>query len=201
MPFSSFLLAALLCVAASTNAPGPDQIPPLRPPHAELPPSFWEQHGFSVYVVGILLLALVGVVVWFLLRPKPPVVVPPEVRARDTLEPLRLHPEDGVLLSRVSQALRRYVVAAFDLPPEELTTAEFCRAVADHSRIGAEFGGALGEFLRQCDQRKFAPPAPAQPLGAVAQALKLIELGEARRTELCRADEARKAAGQTSDQA
>ena len=52
---------------------GPDDIPPLRPPHAELPPTFWEQHGLWVIVAGSRsLLALVGAAVWCLLRPKPP---------------------------------------------------------------------------------------------------------------------------------
>ena len=206
-PFSAFFIlssaltlwlrAAQSSFAAATNAPGPEEIPLLRPPHAEMPPAFWEQHGLWVILVGVLLLALVGTAAWFLLRPKPLAVVPPEIQARQALEPLRPQPEDGPLLSRVSQVLRHYVAAAFDLPPEELTTAEFCRAMASHAQVGPELSAALGEFFRQCDQRKFAPPVPAPPLGAVTQALKLIELGEARRAQLRRAAEAQAAAGQT----
>ena len=175
-----WLRAAQSSFAAATNAPSPDEIPALRPPHAEMPPAFWEQHGLWVILVGVLLLALVGAAAWFLLRPKPLAVVPPEIQARQALEPLRPQPEDGPLLSRVSQVLRHYVAAAFDLPPEELTTAEFCRAMASHAPIGAELAAALGEFFRQCDQRKFAPPAPAPPLGAVAQALRLIDQAQSR---------------------
>ena len=111
-------------------------------------------------------------------------VVPPEVQARQALEPLRQQPEDGALLSRVSQILRHYVAAAFDLPPGELTTAEFCRAIAGHGRIGPELSAALSDFLRQCDQRKFAPPAPVPPFSAVAQALKLIDQAQIRRRAL-----------------
>ena len=192
-----WLRAAQSSFAAATNAPSPDEIPALRPPHAEMPPAFWEQHGLWVILVGVLLLALVGAAAWFVLRPKPLAVVPPEIQARQALEPLRPQPEDGPLLSRVSQVLRHYVTAAFDLPPGELTTAEFCRAMTGHAPIGTELAAALGEFLRQCDQRKFAPPVPAPPLDAVAQALKLIELGEARRAQLRRAAEAQAAADQT----
>ncbi len=123
---------------------------------------------------------LVGAAVWFLTRPKPPVVVPPEVQARQALEPLRQQPEDGALLSQVSQILRHYVTAAFHLPPGELTTTEFCRAIAGHERVGPELSAALSDFLRQCDQRKFSLPAPAPPLSAVAQALKLIDQAQAR---------------------
>src|ERR1019366_3782363 len=161
-----------------------DDIPPLRPPHAELAPTFWEHYGVWVVIIGVLLLALVCGLAWLLTRPKPPVVVPPEVQARQALEPLRQQPEDGALLSRVSQILRHYVTAAFDLPPGQLTTAEFCAIIATQSPIGPELSAALTAFLRECDQRKFAQPAPAAPFSATAQALKLIDQAQTRRLAL-----------------
>src|SRR5208282_4786243 len=97
------------------------EIPALRPPHPEMAPTFWEQHGVGVVVCVALFLALIGIAIWFLTRPKPPVVVPPEVLARKALEPLGQRAEDGALLSQVSQILRHYVSAAFNLPPIELT--------------------------------------------------------------------------------
>jgi hypothetical protein len=178
------LLAAQPLFAAATNSPTPDAIPPLRPPQAEMPPTFWEQYGLWVILLGVLLVALVCVAAWLLSRPKPPVMVPPEVQARQALEPLRQQPEDGALLSHVSRVLRHYVAAAFDLPPGELTTAEFCRAIDGHAQIGSELSATLSEFLRQCDQRKFSPPAPAPPFSAVAQALKLIDQSQTRRLAL-----------------
>ncbi len=187
VPFwSSFLIlySSFHVLAAATNPPGADDIPPLRPPHAELPPTFWEQHSLWVIVAGILLLGLAGAAAWFLTRPHPPAAVPPEVQARQTLQVLRHQPEDGALLSRVSQTLRHYVHAAFDLPPGELTTTEFCRAVAGHGAIGPELSTALSEFLRACDRHKFSPPAPVPSLGAVSRALQLIEQAEARRAQL-----------------
>ena len=174
-----FLTLALPLLAATSTAA--DDIPPLRPPHAEIPPTFWEQHGLLVVSCGIILLALVCVAAWVLTRPKPPVVVPPEVQARQALEPLRQQPEDGKLLSRVSQIVRHYVAAAFNLPPGELTTAEFCSAVAGHASIGPDLSAALSEFLRLCDQDKFSPPASIPPLSAVDRALKLIGQSQARR--------------------
>ena len=181
------LLTTQPSFAAATNAAGQDQIAPLRPPHAELPPTFWEHYGLWVVLLGGLLLAIVCAAIWLLIRPRPPVVVPPQLQARQALEPLRRQPEDGALLSRVSQILRRYVAAAFVLPPEELTTAEFCRVVAGHGQIGPELAAALSDFLRQCDQRKFSPPAPSPPLSAVAQALKLIDESQARLGALAQA--------------
>ncbi len=98
--------------------------------------------------------------------------------------------------------LRRYVVAAFELPPDELVTSEFCRLLAGHERIGPELAAAVGEFLRRCDEHKFAPPHSPTPMewdsasslssptgrmpgppGAAARALELVELGEARRAQ------------------
>ena len=180
------LLATYLSFGAATNSPAPDEIPPLRPPHGEIPPTFWEQYGSWVILGGVALLALASVGAWFLTRAKPPVVVAPEEQARRALETLRERREDGALLSRVSQILRHYVIAAFNLSPEELTTAEFCRTIAAQGQIGPELCAALGEFLRRCDQRKFSPPAPAPPLGVVAQAFKLIEQAQARRAALAR---------------
>ncbi len=179
-----WLLAAHRLFAAATNLAGGDEIPPLRPPHGEIPPTFWEQHGLWVVLGGVAVLALAGAGAWLLTRSKSPVVVAPEEQARRALEPLRELPEDGALLSQVSQVLRHYVSAASNLPPEELTTAEFCRALAGQDQIGPELSAALGEFLRQCDARKFAPPAPSLPLGAIAQALKLIEQTQARRASV-----------------
>jgi len=175
----AFATASPLC-ATPSKRPAPDEIPSLRPPHAEIPPTFWEQHGFWIVVLGALGLALVGVAIWVLTRPRPPVVVPPEVLARGALEPLRQQPENGLLLSQVSQILRRYMAAAFHLPPGELTTADFIGAVTDQGRAGPGLSAALSEFLRQCDQRKFSPPAPAPPLCAATHALKLIDQAQAR---------------------
>jgi hypothetical protein len=179
-----WLFAARCTFAAATNTPASDEIPPLRPPHAELPPGFWEQHTSLAVFLGLLLVILVGVGIWLLTRPKPVIVVPPEVGARAALGLLRDRPEDGLLLSRVSQVLCHYVTAAFGLPPGELTTAEFRRAVAGCASIGPDLAAALSDFLRQCDERKFSPPAPAPPLSAVDYASKLIDQSQARRASV-----------------
>ena len=166
---SSFVIrhcsAALLLIAAhpslaATNALTEEPIPRLRPPRGEIPPTFWEQNGIWIILAGVVLLGVIAFIAWWLLRPKPVVAVPPDVQARSALESLRQKPEDGAALSQVSQILRHYVNAAFGLPPGEMTTADFCQAVADQGRLGAELSAALADFLRKCDERKFAPPSP-----------------------------------------
>jgi hypothetical protein len=169
----------LVACAQITN-----DIPPLRPPHAEILPTFWEQHATSASLVGFALLALAGIAIWFARRPRPPVIVPPEVQARNELELLRDLPESGAVLSQVSQAVRRYFGAAFALPPGELTTTDFCKIIASNDQIGPNLATATGDFLRHCDERKFAPDAPPETTGAAERALQLVEQAETQREQL-----------------
>jgi hypothetical protein len=178
-----FSFAGLTCNAAA-NAEGENEILKLSPPHAELPPAFWEQYGPWVVVAAILLLALAVVAVWWCLRPKPSIPVPIEILTRRELEALRQRNEDGQVLSQISRVLRRYVVGAFALPPDELTTSEFCRVIDTHENIAPELAARVADFLRQCDELKFAPAGSPTPIGAAARALELVELGESRRAHL-----------------
>ena len=116
-------------------------------------------------MAGMVLLGVIGATVWWMRRNRPAVAVPPEVLARQALEPLRQQAEDGAVLSRISQVLRRYVSAAFGLPAGEMTTAEFSRAIAGQGRLGTDLAARLGDFLRKCDERKFAPSVPTPALG------------------------------------
>jgi hypothetical protein len=165
---------SVICISTSAFA-GAEKIPPLQPPRGELPPTFWEAHGWAVAfgVVAAALLVELGIL--WLRRPQPAHVTPPEVLARRALEALRARPEDGELLVKVSRTLRWYVLHALGLPPGELTTAELQRALASRPDISAELAGGLGEFLRQCDERKFSPAPPPAPKGAVVAALEWVD--------------------------
>ena len=174
----------VMVLSLSAAAQPADDAPKLNPPYAELPPTFWQQHGSVIVIGSILLVVVVALVVWLALRPKPVPPVPPETRARLALEALAGRHEDGALLSEVSQILRRYFVAAFGLPAGEVTTTEFCQLVGGNEVLGAELSSALVKFLETCDVKKFAPTPPAAPLNAVAQALELFERAEARRAQL-----------------
>ena len=179
MLLAVFTMALLQSVVAQPA----DEILKLLPPHAEIPPTFWEQHGVQVVIGGLALLGLLILLIRRLARPLPVLDTPPEARARWALEALHSKPEDGEILSRVSQILRHYFGAVYPLPPGELTTTDFCRAADNCPAIGAELAAATGEFLHECDRRKFAPIPPAGEADAVVRALALVEKSETRRAQ------------------
>jgi len=163
----------------STNAPLK-----LMPPYGELPPTFWEQNKSSISFAGLGIIALAVFIFWLIFRPKPKIIVPPEVQAREALHKLSLQPEDGAVLSRVSQVLRNYFIAAFQLSPGELTTTEFIREISGNEKVGAELSNAAMNFLCEADARKFSPTADATKFGAANRALNLVEQAEQRRAQL-----------------
>jgi hypothetical protein len=172
-------------MAMSLAQPSEDA-PPLLEPLPEIPPTFWEQHGILVVTASLVLIALLGILLWWLLQPKPPVPVPIEVRTRQELETLAREPMNAQTLSKLSRCLRRYFATVFGLPTGELTTTEFNRAFAAQTTVGGELVAAVGEFLQRADERKFAPGASGDS-DAMQQALELFERGERRRVELQRA--------------
>jgi hypothetical protein len=104
--------------------------------------------------------------------------LPPAIVARDALARLENEPEDGVVLSVVTQILRRYLGERFDLPNGEMTTAEFFSALARCQKMDPALGEAVSSFLRECDVRKFSPTNNAAQINAVKRALEIIELVE-----------------------
>jgi len=176
------VLFAALPLRAQTIASDTNTLPDLLPPYGELPATFWEQHKTSAVVAGIGIVLLAAFIVWLVFRPKRKAIIPPEVQARQALEELHRQPEDGVVLSRISQVVRRYFIAVFQLPPGELTTAEFNRELARCHKINSELVFATIEFLRNCDARKFSPAAAGKP-DAANRALNLVEQAEQRRAQ------------------
>lgn len=175
LPFACFALS-LSAQTSLTNA-----LPPLVPAYGEMRPTFWEQHGTAMLVGSLVLLALAGVVAWLSSRPQPPVMAPPEVLARERLAKLLGQPENGNVLSEISQTLRRYLLAALGFPSGEWTTSEFSAALAGNDKVGAELAQAVAGFLRECDARKFSPVNPSGQLNAAGRALELIGKVEQRR--------------------
>jgi hypothetical protein len=161
----------------STNS----ALPLLAPAYPEIPPTFWELHAAAILVSGSALLAAAIGYVLLRLRPEPPVAAPPEIRAHASLIDLQREPEEGKVLSEISQVLRRYASEAFDLPAGEQTTAELSAALAGSARIDPELARAVGDFLRGCDTRKFSPAGSPAPLNAATRALELVAQMEKQR--------------------
>ncbi len=185
-----FSWGSLFALAQITTNSDADEIPPLRPPRAEIPPGLWERHSGAFIGVSLIVLLAIGILLWVMFRVRPRATIPPAVQARHALGSLAGQPENGVLLSRVSQTLRRYIMAAFGLKPGELTTTEFCRVISSNSSVGERLSSEIALFLRSCDERKFAPVAEPAPLNAVAIALRFVEESEQRCAELRKAEQA-----------
>lgn len=167
--------------------PETNALPALSPPYGQMPPTFWEQHGTAIFAGSLIFLALAAAVVWQILKPRPQPVVPPGIAARKALAKCLGRPEDGIVLSEVSQTLRRYVGAVFEFSPGELTTAEFCRELERSEKIAPQLTRAISDFLRACDERKFSPAVSSAPLNAADRALQFLALTEkeTRRQDSC----------------
>jgi len=178
-----FLLLALFALSVSAQM-STNALPPLAPAYPQMPPTFWEQHQGAIIVGSVAFIALAFLFLKVLLRPESKLILPPEVLARQALAKLQQFPEDGKLLSEVSHILRHYVVAAFELPSGELTTAEFGTTLAGNEKTGAELAQLISDFLHECDRRKFSSLPAVAPLKAVSRALELIALAELRRARI-----------------
>ena len=180
----TLLVVAALASVAATNSALEDEELTLRPPHAELPPTLWEQHGTLIVVGAIGAGVGVALLLWLWLRPKAAAVVPIEVQTQRDLEGLRQREETGHTLSQVSGAVRRYFATAFELSSGEMTTTEISSAMATNEKFNPELTTKVRGFLRSCDEQKFSPaPAPGK-IGAAETGLELVRLGEERRALL-----------------
>ena len=180
---SWLIFGASTALPAQTNSHAAGALPSLAPAYPEMTQTSWELHHAAIISCGLVLVVLLALLIWSLLKPKPAVVVPPGDVARQALMTLSGQPKDGACLSRVSQILRHYFIAAFEIPAGELTTSEFCGAISSHQKIGADLAGPVTEFLHQCDARKFGTAPDAAPLNAVARALELVALAESRQAQ------------------
>jgi hypothetical protein len=166
----SILFLPFAVCAVDTNA-----LPPLLPAYPQIQPTFWEQYKILVLASVVAVLFFVGLSIWILLKPKPPVASSPGQVAREALEELKDRPQDGRLLSEVSQIFRRYVGAVFGFPAAEMTTAEFAAALVANPKAGPQVAELLSNFLRACDKDKFMANNTAPPLSAVERALHLVD--------------------------
>jgi hypothetical protein len=168
------ILASILFLPFAVIAEDTNDLPPLAPAYPVIQPTFWEQHGTIVLIGGFGLLVVLVLGLWFLLKPGPPVVPLPADVAREALKKLQHQPEEGRLLSEVSQILKRYMGAVFAFPAGEMTTTEFSAALATDAKAGPQVAEAVTNFLRSCDEAKFTAKVTNPPLDVVNRALEIV---------------------------
>lgn len=184
---ASVAICFFVLAATANFAQEPDDLLELRPIQTELAPTFWERHGFNIGLYAVEIVGFVTFLSWLFTRPVPPVAMPIAAQVRAELEQLRRQSGDALVLSKVSQCLRRYFAEAFRLPAGELTTAEFSQALKAREEVGARLTEQAITFLQGCDAVKFSAAIEMNPTHAVTEALALVTQGEARREELRRA--------------
>ena len=114
-----------------------------------------------IFVGVFIVLAVVGLIVWFiaksLRRPTPPqsprertLALLEQIRAQiDAINPYRFS-------IRVSDILRRYVTEQFGLPVTRQTSVEFLNGLRGSSPFSEDEKSLLEGFLNRCDLIKFA---------------------------------------------
>ncbi|TDU67269.1 uncharacterized protein DUF4381 [Prosthecobacter fusiformis] len=159
--------------------------PPLQPlPHPELPEVFLPPAPLPVwiFIVGALfLVALLALVLWLLLRPKPPMAVEPKrpwQQAMNALKELATRARGlppGAVSAEVSEILRGYFLERYKIPAPFRTTHEIFQGggiPATSQRLHRY--APLAELW---DQLSFAPvPASAdESMELVAKAMTHLE--------------------------
>jgi hypothetical protein len=161
--------------------PAADPIPPLRPASPPIGPDFWETHRGEVFLGAAAFLALLMLCIWWLRRARHSEPVPPGRAAQRSLSALRGQTEEGVIVSRVSQVLKCYLVGALRLPPAEMTTKEVVAVIETAPALDSATARDFADFFRQADLKKFAPAGPvSKPAGGgvVERALELVDRAE-----------------------
>jgi hypothetical protein len=157
----------------STGASTPDDIldtlePATLPVH-EFP---WET---VLIVAAIAVLVALAVYIWK--RRHPPIIVESleqiarrRLKQLDTTDPRVLHTE-------LASILTEYAEHRLGLRGTRLTSAEILRAFRDNGVMNATWRQSLADFLRACDQAKFAPTV--EPCDAAARAAQCRSLFDA----------------------
>jgi hypothetical protein len=110
-----------------------------------------------VALAGAVLLALLGWLVTWILRPRLKAPLSPQARAvlaMAALQGEKLSPYEFAV--RVSSILREFMDEAYGIRAVTATSLEFLESIKDHPRFGADERAALRDFLETADLLKFA---------------------------------------------
>ncbi|HWI55609.1 MAG TPA: hypothetical protein VNZ22_00180 [Bacillota bacterium] len=161
--------AAFSSIAATNDA--------LRPPRETFPVDVLERYRWVSVAALLLMIGVAVALARWRSRPGKYTVRPPAVVARTALEGLRGRAEDEPVAAVVASVLRTYLRERLVLGPEEWTTAELRKILAEHPR-GVSVADRVCGLLGECDARKFAPQAQWPESGLVAHAWEIVEAVE-----------------------
>jgi hypothetical protein len=155
---SSFVIRHSSFAQAPQAEPTAIPIKDIAPPVDVLPWPMW-----MVWTAATAALVFIGLLGWLAFRlwkrrPLPPPPTPREIALAD-LEKAKaqIHALDPHTLSiLVSDVLRRYVSAQFNLRATQQTSPEFLASIAELPRFSDAEKMQLAEFLEKCDLIKFA---------------------------------------------
>lgn len=147
-----------------------EPIPPLRPPHAELPPTFWESNNGLVFLAGVFVgMAVMG---WWLWRRSS------QRRALDPIDPLAIarakletlaasDAESAKWPELVPQIVRWALIERFQLPWMEYTTEEFKSLFRANGWLPEPLMEELARLLEDCDRARFASSSAGNNPGSL----------------------------------
>lgn len=177
--------ALIVPATEATNAPA--ELRDIRPP-VEIP-SGWEWLWWTLGALAVATLAWWAWRYWQKQRAivPPAIIIPPHVTAREKLrEAEQLLHDPNAFCVLVSNTIRQYLEARFDLHAPDRTTEEFLSEVTHSSQLSTEQKQTLGSFLEACDLVKFArfEPTQEQLAGLLGIAHRLVEETEPTRVEV-----------------
>lgn len=162
----------------SSSTPVLPSLRDIKPPVAI--PNPWLWLIIAAVVLGLLVIA--GAFVWFFVRRRKDIPLPPPIPAHIRA---KRHLEDALaLLSQpkpfcvlVSDTIRSYLEERFKFRAPERTTEEFLYELKKTELLLPDQKESLGEFLKRCDLVKFAryEPREAELRDLHGSALRLVE--------------------------
>lgn len=136
-------------------------------------PFVWTDYLWVLWILlGVMLLmVIIGIIVYLVLRKrktgyffKPPVMLPPHVRAIEALDKLKAekiwqHGREKEFYTKVTDVLRHYITERFGVNAMEMTSGETLNEIRKHSESDSVYEN-LKQILTTADLVKFAKYKP-----------------------------------------